>query len=581
MNMPFITGFRERKKQRRQEQHERLIYERRLNDARLDMMKSLMGMATAPKALSPDLYNDLYGNIEKGIFANGGLTNNGWWGVPTSTLRRASRIAYWECSYGRAIIDRQSDVVHGSRLDLQSMPQWDIINAPQYSDPESRKQWTTLTEARFRNWAKQKYVDYTGERNFYQLSWLLFFYLLRDGEYFVLLRYSPTRTRNPLSIQIIPPENVTGGTVPPAYAGTNRIIDGIEYNERDEAVAYHILNDLTGQTTRVTKTGPKSGRTFMIHRYLKDNEKQRRGTPFLSRDIPELARLADYQLLELQAAIINAIFAVWVKPPADKNGRPTISKGVAKRGTTTDTETATGADWKAKIEKMDMHHGGLIVDEMPAGHEIQSFDTKRPSAGFAAFTTEVKRNISASRSQPKAVTEYDFNSQYAAARGELLVFWMSVDRFRQNHAWDFCDEIYKMWMWGELDNGRIDAPGFASEEIGNAWCNSTWIGDQRPDIDPLKSVKAHIEEHVRGYKTGQQIAAERGGGDYDENLKRIAPEFLELVKAIKPYIEMTKGGSGAVENGQKSGETKQGDEDFDENGDEIPDDGDGGGNGGK
>ncbi|PKL40766.1 MAG: hypothetical protein CVV44_03930 [Spirochaetae bacterium HGW-Spirochaetae-1] len=546
-----VSGFRQRrteaKAMRLELQRQELTLKKEALRMQSRLAESLLSLAEPPRALSPELYS----SVEKSIYSNSGASNNtGWWGTDNTILRKASRIAYWESPTGRAIIDRLVDTVVGAKLDLQSMPSWDLLDSPKFADDEAKKKWQTLTEARFRNWAKQPYVDYRNERNFYKLTRTLFFYLLKDGEYFAVLRYAGTLNKNPLRIQIIPPENVRSGSIP-AAAG-NRLINGIEYDARDEAVAYHIYNDITNSTERILKTGPKSGRTFVIHKYLGDNERHRRGIPILSRSMPEMTKLADYQVLELQAAIINAIFAVWVKPPKDTDGKPTIPRGVQKKSTSEVVRTQT-TDWKSKIETVDMEHGGLIVDEIPAGHEIESFDTKRPTAGFGAFCSEVKKSIASSLNTPLSAVEYNFNQSYTGARGELLLFWNAVERFRMDHGWDFCDVVYKMWLWGEIDREKITAPGWEYEEERNAWANASWIGNQRPDIDPLRSVKAHVEEQLHAYKTGQQIAAERGGGDYDENLRRTALELKELAAAVEVYMAASKGGGMA--NGQKTGAT--------------------------
>ncbi len=98
------------------------------------------------------------------------------------------------------------------------------------------------------------------------------------------------------------------------------------------------------------------------------------------------------------------------------------------------------------------------------------------------------------------------------------------------------DLVYRMWLWGEIQQGKIQSPGFfEDEEIQYAWSNAKWIGNQRPDIDPLRSVKAHISEQNRGFKTGKQITAERGGGDYDENLVRVAGELEKVAEMQIPF----------------------------------------------
>jgi len=527
-----------RKQTKQKNLREEIALRRELIKVKNQFNETVLSMTQPKNALSPDLYADLFSG------SNAGAGNTGWWAANTSKLRHVSRIAYWDSETGRSMINRLVDTVVGSKLELQAAPNWLVLDNPLFSDKETRKAWSQKTEAHFKNWAKQKNVDRLKERNLYKMMRTAFFYLLRDGEYFIVLRYSPSRNKNPLSLQFIPPENISGGTPKKG----NRVLDGIEYNEHDEAVAYHIYDEKDRKTKRITKTGPKSGLTFVIHNYIKENEKQRRGIPMLSKSIPGLTKLADYQILELQAAVINALFAVWVKPPKDTDGRETIpTEGITSKLNTPQTKGVSLSDWESKIEKTDMSQGGLVVENIPAGHELESFDTKRPNTGFAGFCKEVKKSITASESIPVSVADFDFDDSYSSIRGQLLLFWNTVTKFRDDHSWDFCDEILKMWLWGEIRNQKIEAPGWENEELRNAWSNATWNGNQRPDIDPLKSVNAHEKELMLSLKTFQRATAERGGGDFDENLEANTPAYAQLAAATKEYYAAKKGTEETIE----------------------------------
>jgi len=97
-----------------------------------------------------------------------------------------------------------------------------------------------------------------------------------------------------------------------------------------------------------------------------------------------------------------------------------------------------------------------------------------------------------------------------------------------------------MWFLGEVARGRVTAPGVTtSKELMLAYTNAEWIGNQRPDIDPVKSVIANIKEQQHGYKTGAEITAERTGGDYNENLATINAEW-EKIAAANKHMENIK-----------------------------------------
>lgn len=488
--------------------------------------------SSAPKASISSLSSELYPEAEK---SSGSLYRTSQvYASSNDRIRRLSRMAIFESPIGASIVGRLSEVVVGSGLSLRPQPLWDLIpGAP--TDQEERDAWCRNVEQRYRLWGKSYRPEYNTRRNLYQLSRACFDYLLQDGEYFVLFRYAATGAVNPLTLQIIPPENITGGST---NTPGNEVVNGIEYDQYGEAIAYFVLDDKTGQTTRVARFGSKSGRTMMLHNFLSTNEKQRRGVPFLANVIEEIAKAGQYESLEIQAAIVNAMYAVWVKPPADMDGEATITVGAPKRTGAASVEVPTGnsdaEEYVQNARRLNSTQGGLIIDALPAGHEVQSFDTKRPNVNFGAFLTEVKKNIAASRGIPLSAVDLNFNGSYSGARGELLMFWNTVDRYRTNHGVDFEDDVFQMWFTGEVYRGNIRAPGVMdSRDALLAYTNAEWIGNQRPDIDPLKSVTAHVMEQKYGYKTGAEITAERTGGDYAANLDVISGELAKVAEANK------------------------------------------------
>lgn len=495
-------------------------------------------LKSQPTASLSGLSNELYPEAEK---SNGSMRRySTTYAGDNSRIRRLSRIALFESPAGAAMIGRLAETVIGQGLRLRLQPYWDIIDPAGRKSPEDRAQWVHSVEQRYRLWSNSYSPEYNTRRNLPQLSRAAFEYLLQDGEYFALLRYSNVTRGNPLTIQLIPPENIQGGST--SIPG-NEIVNGIEYDTYGQEVAYHILDDKTGQTSRVQRFGARSGRVYMIHSFLTTNEKQKRGVPYFANCIEEFAKLGQYEALEIQAAIVNAMFAVWVEPPADMDGTPVFGAGSRKKASE-QTEEITSSDTAAdeyisRASTLDFTKGGTIIDALPAGHKPHSFDTNRPNVNFSTFYDAVIRNISASRGEPVSAVQLNFNQSYTGARGELLMFWMTVNRFRCNHGWDFEDDIFQSWFAGEIDRRRIDAPGFfESDELRLAYTNAIWLGNRQPDIDPVKSVTAAKIEHDRGYRTGDEITSERSGGDYSENVKTISQEFANLKASGSPEFQV-------------------------------------------
>lgn len=446
--------------------------------------------------------------------------------------RERSRKAVDISPVAESTVNTISTLTVGYGLELEAQPLWRLIEEVKDWSDEEKSEWMKDVEARYKLWAKRKETVYDQSMNRYQQEQQEFWDLCVDGEYFHVYRYSTNTNLNPMTIQLIRPEDVRtpSGSV---VAQGNCEEDGIEYNAKGQAVAYHIYDHSKQKTVRVVKTGPRSGRTYVNHVKLGKN---RRGTGIIANMIAELMKLGDYEMLEMQAAVVNALYAVWVETPAGEDGVPTINTGIGAKAQSSATGI-THEQWENDRKNINYTEGGLQIDNLPGGYQIKSHDTKRPNVNFGVFMDQVKKNLYSAKNMPVSVVDKQFQNNYSASRGELILAWYEVEKFRFNQSITD-DVVYSMWLWGEVLRGKVNAPGFVEDqETREAWCSAKWVGNQRPDIDPLKSVKAHMLEQDRGYKTGKQITSERDGGDYDTNLERTKEELAKVAENQRPMTQ--------------------------------------------
>lgn len=545
MNIPIITSYQNRKQIRldRVRAETELLNQRsnaykENSKARDKALEAVIKLSQPQMTLNEELYGGAGNRYSTSI-----------WNNNFEHARRLSRIGYAESPAAQAMVGRFVDLVIGPRFTLQSMPAWDLIPGAPAAD-DARQQLVSGIETRQRLWAKKRTVSYNRQANHYQLSRQAFHDLLIDGEYFAILRYSNARRRNGLSIQIVKPEHVQ--RIDSQFPRGHRVESGIEYDTKGEEVAYHIVSDpLKSKSVRVPKMGPKSGRVFVIHNKIGSTA---RGVGILAGIITELTKLADFQALEIQAAVINALFAVWVETEIGGENKVTIPKmGIAGIDTIPNPrQVLTDADYQAKLNKTNFDKGGVTVQGMGEGQKLHSFDTKRPTANFDDFFKAVKRNLYSAKGMAMAVADYDFNGSYSAARGELLVFWNRVLTLRFDHATDYEDVIYQMWLWGEFDLGNVELTGWQDESIRDAWSNANWTGPARPDIDPMRSAKANEIESKHGWLTDNQITAGRGGGDWDENMQVKKSENDKKADALEKLTALEKTSHSFSENKTES-----------------------------
>jgi lambda family phage portal protein len=449
----------------------------------------------------------------------------------TELLRNRSRKAYWDTPQASAIIGRLAENVLGTGLSLECTPLWDLAGAQGKTDQQKHDMAREI-ELRFHLYLQSHELDATGRQNGYEIQSYEFINRMRDGETIAVLRYSDdSRRMSPLSIQFILPEQVCdptdGAMVAAVKARGNRLVEGFEVDKVGREVAVFIQDAETRAFTRIPFYG--SSRRFVLHPIVADTLGAIRGTPLLANVLHELQKITDGTVAELEAMVINAVIAVWVKPSPDAPASKAF-RGVEKRTTAESTTPTPAIDEGPKTTTFDKP--GLIVQSLKAGEEVQSFDTKRPSTNFATFVREITKTISASKSIPIEVLEESFNQNYSASRAALLLFWNAVERWREVEASQFLGPIYEAWFAEEVRLNNIKATNFNdSPIIRRAWLNCAWIGDRLPSLDPKKEAAADDLRIAQGSTTRERNALDYNGSDFMENVRRLKVENEALADA--------------------------------------------------
>jgi len=490
-------------------------------------------------------------------------------------------MAYWDSMEARALLSRLVGEAVGTGLAMKSVPIWELCDFQM--TPEARLKWTRDVELRFWLWAASKESDAEGYRTLGELQRFEFLNRLRDGETFSIFRYSgDARRMSPLSLQFIDPEYVTlplGNTdINNAKLRGNRISEGIELSSAGEAVAIYVqevneYNTPTGKYKRVPIYGI-SNRRFVNHSIISDLPGQVRGVGPLAPVIHELEKMADYKLCEIEAALINAIIAAWIKPSVNAPASRPLG-GITPRGGATAPQTTAAAP----VAETNFTRPGLVVQNLKAGEEIVSFDTKRPNVSFDGFVKSITRSISAALSVPVEVLEMTFNQNYSASRASLILFWNTIERERSANVSQFLQPVYEAWFREEIRRNNIKASGFGTSPlIDAAWLATSWIGHSMPSIDPLKDAQADDYRIDQGATTLERVAQKYNGSDYYDNVaaqdreRELLPEPRRVVsKNVMDTLENPNAPeddeANSEQNGNSSGDDKK------KNKKEVDDDG--------
>lgn len=389
-------------------------------------------------------------------------------------------------------------------------------------------------------WADTPVCDAERVDNFWKLQQLAFISYLMNGDTLALLPVKPQAGQPyDLRVKLIEADRVCSPDgydrlAPCTVGGHNvhSIIQGIETDADGMVVAYWICNrhplgsnsavDSEGiQWNRVEAYGKKSGRRNVLHVMSRERIGQRRGVPILAPVLESLKQLGRYTDAEITAAVLSAMFTVFVKSAAPNDGRPF--------GEMIPPEELIDEQDKASIELAP----GAIIDLNP-GEEVQFADPKHPANGYDAFTNATIRLIGAGLEIPPEVMLKQFTTSYSAARGALNEFWRTCGMQRDWFTDDFCQPIYEEWFAEAVARGRINAPGFFSDPIiRKAYMSCSWNGPARTNLNPVQEVDAAIKRVDAGFSTAQEETAQMTGGDYNRNIKQRVIEVSRMQEVNK------------------------------------------------
>lgn len=419
-------------------------------------------------------------------------------------------------------------------------------------EPEEARELEETIEREFAHWANSTNCDIERIDNFYQLQQLAFLNALLSGDCFALL---PTTERKgsiyDLRIELIESDRVStpdNMTINPLFC------EGVEKNEMGEVVAYYIskFHPLSfsdrkpREWVKVEAFGEKTGRRNVLHIMNRERIGQVRGVPYLAPVIETIKQLGRYTEAEVLAAVINGLFTVFIeKESASDEGA---------FGEVIPEEQQVDREDENSIELAP----GAVID-LGEGEKANMVNPGRPNPNFDPFFVAVVKQIGAALEQPYEILLMAFSSNYSASRAAILEFFKTIKMYRKWFVADFCQPIYEEWLSEAVAKGRIQAPGFFTDQIiRDAYCSADWSGPSAGQIDPKKEVEAAELRVQGGFSTRERETTELTGTDFYKNMKQRKREE-ELIKEVGGNAN-TKKVESTNDNEYKESDSDTGDE---------------------
>ena len=441
------------------------------------------------------------------------------------TLRQRSRDAYMGVPVATAALKTmRTNVVAGG---LIPSPSIDAEYLKLTDEQIETLQAQIVRE--FDLWADTPTCDADRVDNFYQLQQLAFLSYLMNGDAFALLpmKEQPGQPYS-LRVRVIEADRVCSPDsydrlVPCEVKGhrVHSIVQGVETDADGMVIAYwicnqHPLSSLSNQAgalewTRVEAYG-SSGRPNVLHVMNRERAGQRRGVPILAPVLEALKQLGRYTEAEITAAVISAMFTVFIQSATVQNGKPI--------GEALPPEQLIDAQDQGTIE---LGNGAIVA--LNPGETVEFAKPEHPNSGYDAFFNAMVKEIGAALEIPPEVLEKQFTQNFSSARGSLNEFWRTCGMQRDWFSDDFCQPVYEAWLAEAVARGRIKAPGFFGDPaIRKAYADCKWNGPSRTAMNPSQEVEAAIKRVDAGFSTAEEETAQLTGGDYNRNIRKRAIE---------------------------------------------------------
>ena len=431
-------------------------------------------------------------------------------------------------------VAKEVDSVIGASFRPLSKPDWKALGL----GADWAAAFKEEVEARWRAWAEdpRNPADATRVQSVPQMLGLAYRTYLTEGEAFGVVGWKRARPVHTV-LRILDPDLVSN---PEGRADEALLRGGVALDADGGARGYwireaHPRAQWSGAGAHRWKFLAREkpwGRPVVLHFFDRNRDGQSRGVSRLAPVIEKLKMEDHYSRVELQAAVINAVMAAFIRSPMG----PDAIDDMFGEGGDASSILAMQAD-RAKFyrERGDVTVGGARITALYPNDEIGVIPTARPAAQFGDFEGAVLRNIASGLGLSYEQLAMDWSkTNYSSARAAMIEIWRGWTARRRAFAQGFAQPFFMAWLEEQVVEGHIRLPRAAPDFHANwaSYARAKWIGPGKGFVDPVKEAQAAAMRVSLGLATLEDEAAELTGSDWGENREQIAREIAQLPEGV-------------------------------------------------
>jgi lambda family phage portal protein len=251
------------------------------------------------------------------------------------------------------------------------------------------------------------------------------------------------------------------------------------------------------------------GRPIIVHDYDHDQAATHRGgAGILAPVLHRLRMLFQYDVAELDASLLNAIFSAYIESPFDQE----YVEGALTGADTLNAYQSERAEFH-KSNRINVPGSGAAMTKLFPGERMGQVPTARPNANFDKFEGAVLRNVAAAAGvSTQQVSNNWADVNYSSHQGALQEFFKTLGRRRDDFAAGFCQPVREAAVEEFMEMDELPLPSGAPEfmECAAAYARAKWIGPARGWTNPVDEVKGAVLGMDAALMDYDELCAEQG-----------------------------------------------------------------------
>ena len=418
--------------------------------------------------------------------------------------------------------------VIGSGLKLQAEPNETVLEMSGIKEDLPR--FNKEVEALFNLYSSSNYSDY------HRKDWLHekaneAFRASFFGDCLCIIRFDNFGP----NMQVIDGQQVESPLDEDGKGKGNKIVKGIEINEKGEHIAFWIyVGDLKHK--RVESRNNQG----MLVAWMIYGDKHRidhqRGIPRIASILEKVSKLDRFSEASVSKAeqVANVVFAF--EHDATSTGTNILSGSLSSKKS---TEVQVSPYEKGELSAAQMRQStSNQVFNLTPGSKLSQLSTQSETT-FNEFFRAVFVVLCAAVDIPEEVALQKYEQNYSSSRAAINGWEYIAEIHRKRFAKKFYEPFYRCWLEFNILNGTIKSNGFLKAKSKGqfmaieAYFNARFMGKKMPHIDPLKeakAVRAMLGNDDTPLISNEQATEAVGYGDWNENYKKYLEEDKQIIK---------------------------------------------------